>query len=163
DRAAAVHVVMVASRAQSSAPPAPVVRAESALPKEPEPPEPPEQQAAAPEPAAAPRSEASVARAGGDEEFIDAKRLSVRPAPVDDIRLPDPAPGEVKSAAKATLTVFIDDLGRVMHVRVDDSNLPPSIEAAVRRAFAEARFRPGMLGGRAVKSRWPVEVLIDAL
>ena len=120
---------------------------------------PAEQTAVAP-PAASPSALEQHAKAGGDE-YIDSRRLSVRPAPIGEFTLPPLRMGSRVGPAKAVLTLFIDETGHVVRVRVESSNLPANADNEAQQAFADARFQPGMLDGRAVKSRLRVEVLVE--
>lgn len=60
------------------------------------------------------------------------------------------------------LSLFIDEQGRVRHVEPAEQDLPPAMEQAAREAFMAARFSPGQIAGRAVKSRINVEVAFDS-
>ena len=98
---------------------------------------------------------------GGDEEYVDARRLSVRPAPLVNIVLPQKEMEATGRSGKASLTIFIDDVGGVVRVRVDASDLPVEVNDAVRQAFYRAPFRPGQIDERAVKSMMRVEVVFE--
>ena len=56
------------------------------------------------------------------------------------------------------LALYIDDEGRVLQVLGQEPALPAEYEQAAREAFLEARYTPGRIDGRAVKSRVRVEV-----
>lgn len=60
------------------------------------------------------------------------------------------------------LALFIDEAGVVRRIRVDGQSLPEPFEAAARRSFLNARFRPGQLQGQVVKSLVRVEVVFDS-
>lgn len=62
---------------------------------------------------------------------------------------------------RAVLALFIDETGRVRRVRAEGHALPAPLEKAARSAFLDARFRPGEVEGRAVRSLIRVEVSFD--
>ena len=62
----------------------------------------------------------------------------------------------------AALTLFIDEDGTVANVRIDEPKLADAYERAAIDAFAPARFTPGMIGERAVKSRMTIRVAFDS-
>ena len=111
----------------------------------------------------APSASQSMASApSDDDEYVDPRRLTVRPSPIGDIVLPELPASDLKAALKAVMTLFIDDTGRVVRIRVESSNLPADAEFAVQQVFMQAPFRPGIIDGRAVKSRMRIEVGFDA-
>jgi protein TonB len=105
------------------------------------------------------QSAPTLSSAGDGDEFLDAKRLSVRPSPSTAISLPEPGGGETQG--RAVMTLFIDEHGRVLRTRVESSTLAADYEGAARQVFAQAPFHPGMIDGRAVKSRLRVEVVVE--
>ena len=107
-------------------------------------------------------SQPRVAAPADDEDYVDPRRLTVRPSPVGDVVLPELPASDLKTALKAVMTLFIDDTGRVVRIRVESSNLPVDAEVAIRQVFMQAPFRPGAIDGRAVKSRMRIEVGFDA-
>ncbi|MGO4392630.1 hypothetical protein AB4Z46_14880 [Variovorax sp. M-6] len=56
------------------------------------------------------------------------------------------------------LALYIDEEGRVQEVVGQAPSLPAEYEQAAREAFLAARYSPGRIDGRAVKSRVRVEV-----
>ena len=122
--------------------------------------------ASAPVPAAPRVMEAQLAPAPATRDsftdYVDASLLSTRPRPEGEIAIPEPEVGTYRGAFKAVLVVFIDETGNVAHVEVDRSDLPAEFEASAREAFARARFRPGMIGERPVRSRLRIEVGFDS-
>lgn len=97
----------------------------------------------------------------GNDEYVDARRLSIRPSPLTRVVLPQKEMEASRRSGKASLTVFIDAAGIVVRVRVDASDLPVEVNNAVRQVFYDAPFRPGQLDGRAVKSMMHVEVVFE--
>ena len=59
------------------------------------------------------------------------------------------------------LALYIDEEGRVQEVVGQAPSLPAEYEQAAREAFLAARYTPGRIDGRAVKSRVRVEVKFD--
>lgn len=98
----------------------------------------------------------------GEDVFVDARLLSVRPAVIDLVALPQPRPDDHRGPGKALFTLFVDRDGHVVRVRVDASDLPAEVEDESKQAFFKARFRPGMIDGHAVNARMQVEIVFDA-
>lgn len=98
----------------------------------------------------------------GDEEFVDARLLGLRPAVLDLVALPQPRPDDHRGPGKALFTLFVDRDGHVVRLRVESSDLPAEIEDESKQAFYKARFRPGMIDGHAVNARMQVEIMFDA-
>ncbi|BEP38039.1 hypothetical protein GmRootV59_50100 [Variovorax sp. V59] len=74
----------------------------------------------------------------------------------------EPPPGEIVSTRLVgILSLFIDEQGRVQRVDAEEPTLPPAFEQVAREAFMAAKFSPGEVEGRAVKSRQRVEVVFD--
>ena len=61
----------------------------------------------------------------------------------------------------AVLALFIDEAGQVRRIRVEPPGLPDALEGAARRAFLAARFTPGEVDGRPVRSLIRIEVQFD--
>lgn len=97
----------------------------------------------------------------GNDEYLDARRLSIRPSPLTRVVLPQKEMEASRRSGKVSLTVFIDAAGIVVRVRVDASDLPVEVNNAVRQVFYDAPFRPGQIDGRAVKSMMHVEVVFE--
>jgi protein TonB len=97
-----------------------------------------------------------------DAEYYPRAALSLAPAPLDAIVIDYPPIADDSGHHVSELSLFIDEAGRVTRVRVDGQALPPALEQAARAAFTGARFRPGEVEGRAVKSRIRIEVVFDA-
>jgi len=62
----------------------------------------------------------------------------------------------------AALTLFIDEDGTVAKVRAEAPHAPTSYEKAAIEAFSNARFKPGMAGASAVKTRMVIRVAFDS-
>lgn len=118
---------------------------------------------AAPElPPTAPPSTQARPSGSGEDVFVDARLLSLRPAVLDLVALPQPRPDDDRGPGKALFTLFVDRDGHVVRVRVDSSDLPAEVEDESKQAFFKARFRPGMIDGHAVNARMQVEIVFDA-
>lgn len=59
------------------------------------------------------------------------------------------------------LRLFINELGAIDHVDVEQSSLTTDAVAAVSGAFGKLRFTPGKIDGVAVKSQLKIEVLLE--
>ena len=154
-----IDVRLVATR-----PPAEVATAEQKVASQNIPaaktPEPPRSEIPRPESTRAPM--AVPAPLEFDEpQYASSGTLSVRPMPMGEISVPYPDDTNNRGISKTSLTLFIDEDGTVARVRIDDSELPRQFEEAAKNAFAKARFHPGQMGDRPVKSRMRVEVTFD--
>lgn len=100
--------------------------------------------------------------ASEDDLYFSRGQLSVAPAAIDPVLIDYPVFAGDAGRYTAELSLFIDETGRVVRVRVDSAGLPPALEDAARRAFTRARFRPGEADERGVvKSRIRVEVTFE--
>lgn len=99
-----------------------------------------------------------------DDQFFPRTLLSVAPAPLAPVLIEYPAFQGDAGRYVSELSLFIDETGTVVKVRVEDGDaLPPPLEAAARNAFLNARFRPGEVAELgAVKSRIRIEVTFDS-
>jgi hypothetical protein len=97
-------------------------------------------------------------------EYVPRAQLSVVPQALDAIVLPYPPDGPARGRFVARLTLYIDEQGWVRHLEVDgDDDLPAELRSAARESFATARFSPGAVAGRAVKSRIRIEATFESL
>lgn len=101
---------------------------------------------------------------GGDRDadYFPRGLLSLVPSPLDPVMIDYPVIAKDSGHHVSELTLFIDETGRVVRVRVDGAALPAVLEDAARAAFTNARFRPGEAEGRMVKSQIRVEVVFDS-
>lgn len=98
-----------------------------------------------------------------DDQFFARSLLSVAPAPLQPVLIDYPVFAGDAGRYVSELSLFIDETGTVVKVRVDGAPLPPPLEAAARHAFLNARFRPGEAPEvGVVKSRIRVEVTFDS-
>jgi TonB family protein len=97
------------------------------------------------------------------EDYLPRSALTLAPQALGLVALsyPEEAPA---GQHQGVLTLFIDEQGVVQRVRIEsgDQELPPVFQEAARQAFLAARFTPGELQGRAVKSRIRIQVSFEA-
>jgi len=95
-------------------------------------------------------------------DYLPRGMLSRAPAPQSSIEIPFPPEVDNEVHLTAALSLFIDETGVVQQVRIDSPILPAPMEEAARTAFLRARFSPGEVEGRPVRSLVRVEVTFDA-
>jgi TonB family protein len=96
-------------------------------------------------------------------DYVPREFLSTVPKPLEGIEVPFPESiGGSDFKLSLQLSLFIDETGQVRRVRVDGPPLAPDLEEAARQAFAQARFTPGQVDGRAVRSLIRVEVTFES-
>lgn len=101
--------------------------------------------------------------AGDDDLYFPRSQLLVAPAAIDPVVIDYPRFDGDAGRYVAELSLFIDETGRVARIRVDSGSLPPALEDAARRAFTQARFRPGEAAEHGtVKSRIRIEVVFES-
>jgi len=94
-------------------------------------------------------------------DYLPRPLLSVSPTPISAVVLAAP-PGElIATRQTGTLSLFIDEKGQVQRVETNESELAPVLEKSARAAFMSARFLPGQVDGRPVKSRLRIEVSFE--
>lgn len=95
-------------------------------------------------------------------EYLPRAKLTVGPAPLEPIEIPFPTSVDSPLRFRGQLSLFIDEHGTVQRIRIDEPPMPPVLEEAARNAFLRARFTPGEVGGRAVRSLMRIEVDFEA-
>jgi hypothetical protein len=120
----------------------------------------------APESASVPGSQRPLDAA--DKDFVDAasytprRQLTQAPVAVAPVVLTYPVfEGDEQGSYTAVLALFIDETGKVQRIRVEAPGLPEALEGVARRAFLSARFSPGEVDGRPVRSLIRIEVQFD--
>jgi TonB family protein len=113
------------------------------------------------DPLSAPASLAVESVADG-LDYVPRGLLSVVPVPLAAIDVPFPESAGGWFEATVQLSVFIDEAGVVQRLRVDRSLGGPALESAAIDAFRQARFSPGQVDGRAVRSLIRVEVEFES-
>jgi periplasmic protein TonB len=86
----------------------------------------------------------------------------VAPRAMDQINIDYPRFDGESDQYTGEFDVFIDDAGGVVRVASATPNLPGILANAVREAFLSARFSPGEVEGRPVRSRMRIEVTFDS-
>ena len=89
--------------------------------------------------------------------YLTAAELDQRPAPASNID-PDYPVEALPASGTLVVRVLINEQGGADGVQVLAADPPGVFERAVTKAFGEGRYRPGMKGGKAVKSQFTVEV-----
>jgi protein TonB len=102
-------------------------------------------------------------RAGDvDADYLPRSALTAGPRPQTPVVIDYPYfDGEADRYA-GEFDVFIDDTGGVVRVASATPDLPGILANAVREAFLTARFSPGEVEGRPVRSRMRIEVTFDS-
>lgn len=113
-------------------------------------------------------AEAQVAAPDSDspteqDGYVPRRWLTVAPHPTAPVLLPFPSEFQERARYKAVLNLYIESDGRVGRVEFVGIALPDVLERAARNTFEHARFTPGQVKGRIVKSLIQIEVDFDAL
>ena len=106
----------------------------------------------------APRPASQSSGPFAEAHYAKAGALSVRPSPIGEISVPSPDRAAVQGVVTTKLTLFIDENGTVAKLTFDDPKLSRPFREAAQSAFAKARFNPGRIGDRPVKSRMRIEL-----
>lgn len=94
--------------------------------------------------------------------YFSPSELDRKPEAVGEIPLDYPAHLPLVARSRIVLSLLIDERGEVDKVIVEANDAPPELEKLASRAFAGARFTPGLRNGAAVKSRLRVEVTFES-
>ena len=97
-----------------------------------------------------------------DATYLPRTALSVAPRAVAPVAVAYPSFDGEADHYDGEFELFIDATGVVARVVPQTSDLPPILGHAVREAFLAARFSPGEVDGRAVRSRIRIEVTFDS-
>lgn len=103
-----------------------------------------------------------VTTTDGGVEYVPRAMLTMVPEPIRPLAIPYPLTGPAEGQFTTVLALFIDERGVVRQVRLDGPMLPPALDSAARDAFLRARWKPGQLDGRLVKSLIRVEVTFES-
>lgn len=93
--------------------------------------------------------------------YHSARELTQHPRIGKDVDLYSPVLDSYVETGRLTARIFIDEKGGVDFILVDATDLPPVFAEHVKRSFSAARFVPGELDGRPVKSQIRIEVTFD--
>ncbi|MES2183632.1 MAG: hypothetical protein V4505_03705 [Pseudomonadota bacterium] len=91
--------------------------------------------------------------------YLPPEKLTRRPQALSDVVIPAAENGaQIGGPQVGVFTLFIDTSGTVRRMVIDGPTLTPGLEALARQAFMAARFSPGEVAGRPVKSLLRIEV-----
>lgn len=93
--------------------------------------------------------------------YFPPHELDRKPHAVGEIPLVYPAHMPLVARSRIVLSLLIDEGGEVDEVIAEANEAPPELVQLASRAFADARFLPGVRDGMAVKSRLRVEVTFE--
>lgn len=96
-----------------------------------------------------------------DKDFFPRSALDIGPYPAQPVLIDYPLVDGGSGTRVSELSLFIDENGRVVRIRVDGPILPAAMEEAARLAFMGATFTPGQVDGLPVRSRIRVEVVFE--
>jgi protein TonB len=108
----------------------------------------------------APLPAASLER---DADYLPRSALTVAPRAQAPVTVANPFFDGEADHYVGEFDLFIDDTGGVVRVVVATPDLPGILSNAVRDAFLPARFVPGEVDGRPVRSRIRIEVTFDSV
>ncbi|MEQ1803865.1 MAG: energy transducer TonB [Burkholderiaceae bacterium] len=97
-----------------------------------------------------------------DADFFSRDALDVGPSPAAPVLIEFPSVPGVSGTHTGILSLFIDETGKVVRVRVESQAFPPEMREAARSAFMDAMFTPGLVDGLPVRSKIRVEVTFEA-
>jgi len=90
--------------------------------------------------------------------YIPRPQLTLPPLLLTQIVIPAPPADASPEGPSGILALYIDEEGHVRKVEALEPKLPPTYERLVQEAFEGARYLPGQVDGRIVKSRIRIEV-----
>ncbi len=95
-------------------------------------------------------------------EYLPRAALTIGPRSIAPVLIDYPAFAGERELYAGEFDLLIDDTGGVVRVLSVASDLPLILSDAVRDAFLSARFDPGEIEGRPVRSRLRIEVTFDS-
>ena len=93
--------------------------------------------------------------------FYTTDQLTKRPQPISDPNLDTPEIAPIFASGTVVLKLWINELGAVVSVDLEQSDLPEEISATAVAAFGKLRFVPGEINGRPVGTMMRIEVTYD--
>lgn len=93
--------------------------------------------------------------------YYPTEQLSVRPQPIKVSDLDPPEIRPILASGKMILKLWINDLGEVSDLQIEESDLPEAFLAAAAAAFKQMHFSPGQRDGKPVGSVMRIEVRYD--
>jgi len=95
------------------------------------------------------------------EGYVLRRALTRAPVPLAEVAPAWPEGLAPSEPQLGRFTLFIDEAGRVDRVVPDGPSLFPALEASAVAAFSAARFQPGEVDGRQVRSLIRIEVVFE--
>ena len=92
------------------------------------------------------------------EAFFPANQLTRRPRARGEVDLDIPEADMLTTSGTVVLKLWIDNLGKVVSVEIENTTLPEEFAAAVAISFGAVRFEPGEIYGRPVGSILRIEI-----
>lgn len=96
------------------------------------------------------------------DDYVPRPLLTIAPVAQTPVVIAAPDGEDDGERHVGILALFIDETGQVQWIEANEPLLPAPLERAAREAFMAARFSPGEVDSRAVKSRVRVEVVFDS-
>jgi len=93
--------------------------------------------------------------------YYTTQDLTVRPQPLEEGVLDPPEIAPIVASGKIILTLWINELGEVADVLVENTELSEAITKTAVAAFQKMRFTPGEVKGRKVGTIMRIEVSYD--
>lgn len=97
----------------------------------------------------------------GDGAFVDyfpRSRLTAPPTPLTPVQVPFPEQVAGIVDLRVVVSLFIDELGRVRRVRLDNPAIPPAFAQTIVDTFAAIGFKPGEIDTVPVRSQMRLEI-----
>ena len=110
---------------------------------------------------APPQKETPATPPRADPYYFELRELSQRPQLVSLVEVEARTDARPAQPGRLLARVLIGEQGSVEHVQIDESDLPSAFEQAAIDAFLQARYTPGQIDGRAVRSQIRIEVSYD--
>lgn len=105
---------------------------------------------------------AEIQASSSDQDYFSAGLLTRLPVPVTNIDLDVAEIREVAASETLTLTILIDADGTVIEAASTNADDASSVFATrVAEIFKRARFNPGEINGKAVKTRLEINVMSE--
>ncbi|NML42977.1 hypothetical protein HHL11_04385 [Ramlibacter sp. G-1-2-2] len=114
-----------------------------------------------PPPAPAAREEGD-ALVPGEAPYLPRKLLTVAPVAPMDLDVPFPANVAGVVDLQVDVALFIDETGLVRRVQLESPDVPPEFVRAISETFVGARFKPGEVDRKPVRSRVKLQLEFHA-
>jgi hypothetical protein len=95
-------------------------------------------------------------------DYLPATMLSQRPVILHDIASELPATFHHLTPQRLIFRLLINEYGDVDQVLVEQAALSPDLIAQLQQTFLQARFHPGQLQGRTVRSALRIEITLGS-